>query len=79
MPCDHVGPIELIEMADAHLRAQDRKAHPGMRFSYGENLTDGMWSSVITEIERRGDLWIVVRLDRRRDPLPDDETGLKAL
>jgi hypothetical protein len=33
----------------------------------------------VTEIERRGGQWIVTRLDRNREPLPDGETGFRAL
>jgi hypothetical protein len=69
MPCDHKGGPELIEMADAHLRERGIDAAPGMRFRWSENLDGGMWASVIIEIERRGDQWIVTRLDRRAEPL----------
>jgi hypothetical protein len=77
MPCDHVGPAELIEMAESHLSERRIQATPGMRFAFGENLTDGMWASVLTEIERRGEQWVVVRLDRNREPLPDEQVGLR--
>ena len=54
MPCDHVGPTELIEMAETHLRERDLPPADGMRFRWSENPSDGMWASVVTEIERRG-------------------------
>jgi hypothetical protein len=81
MACDHVGGPELIEMAEEHLRKErlPENAWTGLRFRYTENLTGGMWASVVTEIERRGDEWIVTRLDRRREPAPAGETGFKAL
>jgi hypothetical protein len=79
MPCDHVGPVELIEMAESHLREHHLEAVPGMHFGFGENLTGGMWASVATEIERRGEQWIVVRLDRRSEPLPDELLGLRVI
>jgi hypothetical protein len=75
MPCDHVGPVELIEMSESFLRERGLPPAPGMRFGFGENLPDGMWAAVVTEIERRGEQWIVVRLDRSREPLPESETG----
>ena len=69
MPCDHVGPPELIQLAERFLRdrgvAED--AWGGKRFRYSENLEGGMWASVITEIERRDGDWIVTRLDRSRE------------
>jgi hypothetical protein len=80
MPCDHTGPHELIEMAERQLRdrgvAEERWS--GLRFRFGENH-DGMFASVLTEIERRGDQWLVTRLDRSREPLPESELGLQAV
>jgi hypothetical protein len=77
MPCDHKGGPELIEMAETHLRERGVATAdwPGLRFRWAENLDGGMWASVIVEIERRGDSWVVTRLDRRADPL--DETGFR--
>jgi hypothetical protein len=66
-------------MADAHLSEREVKPEPGMRFRWSENPVDGMWASIVTEIERRGEQWIVTRLDRKREPLPADETGFRAL
>ena len=79
MPCDHIGGPELIEMAEQHLRERgvSPAQWPGLRFRWAENLTDGMWASVAVEIERRGEQWIVTRLDRNREPL--DDTGFRAL
>ncbi|HVG23364.1 MAG TPA: hypothetical protein VND45_04360 [Thermoanaerobaculia bacterium] len=79
MPCDHIGGPELIEMAEQHLREQGVPAErwPGLRFRWAENLTGGMWASVVVEIERRGEQWIVTRLDRNRESL--DDAGFRAL
>jgi hypothetical protein len=77
MACDHKGGPELIEMAEEHLRAQGLTPQPGMRFRWSENLDGGMWASAIVEIERRGDAWIVTRIDRRKEPL--NETGFAPL
>jgi hypothetical protein len=79
MACDHIGPTELIEMAETHLREGGLAPAPGMRFRWSENPIDGMWASIVTEIERRGEQWIVSRLDRNREPVPDGETGFRAL
>ena len=79
MPCDHVGPPEVIAMTEAALR---ERGVPSDRWSevvarHGENLGPGaMWASVTIEIERRGSEWIVTRLDRSSDPLPSESTGL---
>ncbi|HET7434920.1 MAG TPA: hypothetical protein VFN10_09445 [Thermoanaerobaculia bacterium] len=79
MGCDHKGGPELIEMAEAHLRAAGtgESEWPGRKFRWSENLDAGMWASVIVEVERRGDQWIVTRLDRRKEPV--EETGFAAL
>lgn len=79
MPCDHIGPAELIDMAEAHLRERGVSAEEGTRFRWSENPVDGMWASIVTEIERQGGQWIVTRLDRNREALPADETGFRAL
>jgi len=81
MPCDHLGGPEIIELAEAQLRAG--KVPPdqwdGLSFRHGENLIDGMWASVVIEIERRGEHWIVTRLDRQAEPIAESETGLRAI
>ncbi|MCU1245748.1 MAG: hypothetical protein JWN02_1658, partial [Acidobacteria bacterium] len=50
---------------------------PGRLVHHGENTDGGMWASVVIELERRGDDWVVTRLDRRREPLAQSETGLR--
>ena len=79
MPCDHAGGPELIEMAERHLRETNvpEPRWPGLRFRWAENLTDSMWASVVVEIERRGEQWIVTRLDRNAEKVP--ETGFRVL
>jgi hypothetical protein len=77
MACDHKGGPELIEMAEDDLRARGMlpEQWPGLRFRWSENLTDSMWASVIVEVERRGEQWVVTRLDRRKEPV--EETGFR--
>ena len=66
-------------MAEDHLRTAKVSAEkwPGRRFRFSENLENGMWASVITEIERRDDEWIVTRIDRSREKVVS--TGFEAL
>jgi len=66
-------------MTEAHLREQGSEPTTGMRFRWSENPADGMWASIVIDIERRGEQWIVTRLDRNREPLPQEETGFRAL
>jgi len=79
VPCDHAGGPELIEMAERHLRETNvaEGQWPGLRFRWSENLTDSMWASVVVEIERRGEQWIVTRLDRNAEAVA--ETGFRPL
>ena len=78
MPCEHLGPVEFFAMAEDSLKEKGiaPERWPGTKFRHGENLEGGMWASVVMEAERRGDQWIVTRLDRNKERLPDDETGL---
>ena len=73
MPCDHKGGPELIEMAEEFLR----NGGSGTRFRWSENLDGAMWASVIVEVERRDNAWVVTRLDRLKEPV--GETGFRAL
>lgn len=79
MPCEHVGPVELIEMAEEHLRAGgvDEARWPGAAFRWSENVIGGTWASVILEVERRDEQWIVTRLERSAEPLVESETGFR--
>ena len=70
-----------MTMAEEWLRDRgiDRNRWPGARVRHGENTPSGMWASVVMELERRGDEWIVTRLDRNREPLGDTECGLEVV
>jgi hypothetical protein len=79
MPCDHIGGPELIEMAEQHLQATGvpESEWSGLRFRWAENPDGGIWASVVIEVERRADQWIVVRIDRNRERV--DEVGFRNL
>ncbi len=66
-------------MAERHLRETNvsEAQWPGLRFRWAENLTDSMWASVVVEIERRGEQWVVTRLDR--NPQKVEETGFRPM
>jgi len=65
-------------MAEELLRSEGADPLPGTKFRWAENH-DGFFASAITEVERRGDQWVVTRLDRSKEPLPQGELGLKRL
>ncbi len=66
-------------MAERHLRerAVAPADWPGRRFRWSENPEGGMWASIVIEIERRGDAWIVTRLDRGKERV--EEEGFREL
>lgn len=81
MPCEHLGPVELFAMAEEALKKEGiaPERWPGTKFRHGENVDGGMWASVVMEAERRGDQWIITRLDRSKERLPEGEAGLRML
>jgi len=81
MPCEHVGGPELIEMAERFLREShiDETQWPGRKFRWSENVEGGMWASVILEVERRGDGWVVTRIDRSPTRAAEEDCGFRPL
>ena len=81
MSCDHLQPQDVMAQAETWLQqhgiGRDRWA--GARVRHGENTPEGMWASIVMELERRGDEWIVTRLDRNREPLAEHECGLQVV
>ncbi|HUP48203.1 MAG TPA: hypothetical protein VNA04_05365 [Thermoanaerobaculia bacterium] len=75
--CTHTNPPEVMTMAEIWLREQGlpEDGWPGLTVRHAENTPGGMWQSVVIEIERRGDQWIVTKIDRRDRPL-EDQAGL---
>lgn len=80
MPCEHTGPPELIEIAEAHLREKDipLSEWDGLKFAWGENV-DTMWKSVWLEVERRDGDWVVTKIDRSEETLPEEREGFHEL
>ena len=79
MACDHLQPEDIIERAETWLRENRVSNWNGVRVRHGENTPQGMWGSVVMELERRDEHWIVTRLDRNREPLPERECGLEVV
>jgi hypothetical protein len=77
MACDHLGPAEVIALAEEDLTRRGIALADDLRYRHSENTPEGMWASVVIEIERRNGQWIVTRLDRNKDTVP--ETGLRQL
>lgn len=79
--CDHIGGPELIEMAERHLAERDSpdSTWNGLRFGWGEDVDSPWWKSVYIEIERRGEDWVVTRIDRSNDPIDPAKRGFVAI
>ena len=75
--CTHLGPLEVMTLAEAWLRDRGigEDHWSGLKVRHGENTPGAMWESVVIDIERRGSEWIVTKLDRNREPL-DGQPGL---
>lgn len=80
MACEHKQPADLIELAEEHLNRTGvpESRWSGLRFGWGENVQT-MWRSVWLEIERRGDQWVVTKIDRNEEPLPAEREGFHEL
>lgn len=81
MPCNHIGGPEMVVMAEAELRARGvaESEWPGSQFRFIENLTDGPWAAVWLELERRGEEWLVTKIDRFHHSLPEQDAGFRAM
>jgi hypothetical protein len=81
MPCDHLQPQDVMMQAEEWLQRNGigRERWGGARVRHGENTPDGMWASIVMELERRGDEWIVTRLDRNREPIAERDCGLQVV
>ncbi len=78
MPCNHLGPIEIMQLAEERLReaAVPDETWEGAVFGFGENVEGSQWASVYTEVERRGGTWVVTKIDRLTTPMDAERTGL---
>jgi hypothetical protein len=78
MACNHLGPIDIMQLAEERL-GRDGVAPElweGIVYGFGENVTGSQWTSVYTEIERRGGTWVVIKIDRMTTPLDPAREGL---
>jgi hypothetical protein len=81
MPCEHLGPTDVMHMAEGLLRERGvpEELWPGTSVIHGENTPGTMWAAIVTGLERRGANWIVTQLDRRKEPLADGDVGLRVI
>ncbi len=78
MACNHLGPIDIMQLAEAKLSGDGlaEDLWETIIFGYGENVTGSQWASVYTEIQRRGGTWVVTKIDRMTAPIDPAREGL---
>jgi hypothetical protein len=79
--CDHFQPADLARLAEEWLRAKSvpEAAWEGCRFGHGGGGGSGPFKSVYMEVERRNGNWVAVKLDRRKEDMPQEERGFKVV
>ena len=81
MACAHADPPDVMKKAEEWLRGRGipEPQWSGMRIVHAENTPGGQWESVVIEIERRDAEWWVTKIDRRDQPVPETEVGLRTM
>ncbi len=79
--CEHVQPADVARMAEELLKSEgiQESEWGGRRFGVAENLVDAAWKSVRIEVERRGQNWVAVKLERKPEFFPAAELGFYCL
>jgi hypothetical protein len=77
--CDHVGPNEVVEYAENELRARGLPPEQwdGARYAFSGNIDEH--ASVLIEVVREDGDWCVTKIERRKSPIPESETGYRAV
>jgi len=80
MGCEHVGPPQVIEMAESYLAERDVPAErwEGYSFAFKENKEHWGAKAFHTVVVRRDGAWVTTKIDRLPEPLPEGELGLSA-
>lgn len=79
--CDHTQPSEVAKLGEAWLESKGvpEAGWDGCRFGYGGDGGSGPFKSVYTEVERKGGVWVAVKLDRKKDALPPERVGFQVV
>ncbi len=79
MPCDHIGPAEVVEYAEQLLREKNvpEAQWTGTRVAWSGNVDPA--TSILVEVVRDEDDWRVTRLERRPEPMDEAEGGFHVI
>jgi len=80
--CDHFQPDDFVSVVEDHLRTSGvpESEWEGLSFGWGGQLIESpRFKGLYMELTRREKDWVLTRLDRRLDPIPEDVLGLHTL
>jgi hypothetical protein len=76
--CTHFQPADLIALAEAHLHACGvaESEWEGKRFRWAGPIDSPPFTGLVMECKRKGDNWVLTKLDRRKDGVDGEVLGL---
>jgi len=79
--CEHFQPADLVALASETLRARG-VAEPdweGRRFEWGGLIDSPPFNGLVLGCKRKDGNWVVTKIDRRKDGVPQELLGLREL
>lgn len=77
--CTHFQPADLVALVEEHLRAHGvpETEWDGRRFEWGGVIDSPPFTGLVMGCKRKDGQWVITKLDRRKDGVKDEETGLR--
>lgn len=71
----------MIALAEAHLHAAQvpETEWDGRRFRWAGAIDSPPFTGLVMECKRKGDTWVMTRLDRRKDGVDGEVLGLSEI
>lgn len=79
--CTHFQPADMIALAEAHLRAAGvpDAEWDGRRFRWAGPIDSPPFTGLVMECKRKGETWVLTKLDRRKDGVEGEVLGLSEI
>ncbi len=79
--CTHFQPADLIALTEKHLRdaGVPESEWEGRRFEWGGPIDSPPFNGLVLGCKRKNGSWVIIRLDRRKDGVPDDQIGFREI
>ena len=79
--CTHFQPADLIEMTEKHLREAGvpPEQWEGRKFQWAGPIDSPPFTGLVLQCKRKEDNWVLIKLDRRKDGVPEDQVGFKEI